>query len=156
MNFDAFLANSNITPDKFREDAHAQAIELTLQELALDAWARNLGLVVSDEDILEEFKQSGIDDPAELLEQWKSNGRLSEIREQILRFKAAEQARENAEVFAPGKKPAAKKPATKKKDPAKKDTAKTEPAEGKSAAKKSTAKKKTTTKKPQDEETSTK
>jgi trigger factor len=105
MTFDAFLANSNITSEQFRNDAHRQALELTIQELAFDALARHLKLVVTDEEIVEEFEKSGALDPAALLKQWKDNGRLSEVREQILRYKAAERAQQDAEVFEPGKKP---------------------------------------------------
>ncbi|MDR1422347.1 MAG: trigger factor [Coriobacteriales bacterium] len=156
MGFDTFLANANITSEQFREDAHKQALEITLQELALDALARHLGIVVTEEEIVAEFEKSGADDPADLFAQWKSNGRLSEVREQILRSKAAASARESAEVFEPGTKPATKSAA---KEPTPKKTAAKKAATTKDSEKKTSGeapKKKPATKKTAVEESSVK
>jgi trigger factor len=145
--FDGFLASAGITPEAFREDIKKQAVELTAQTLALDAFARHLGLEASDEEIREEFSSSGAEDPEALYQQWADGGRLSEIREGLLRVKVARSLDEGAEIFEPGKKPAAKKQksATKKtsaeKAPAEKAPTKKVSTEKKSAAKRSATKK---------------
>ncbi|MDR1015833.1 MAG: trigger factor [Coriobacteriales bacterium] len=137
---DSFLARTDTTPEAFRSDIKDRAVELASQELALDALARHLAFEVTDEELREEFALSGADDPDALYRQWKDNGRLSEIREGLLRTKAAQHLDESAEVHEPGSKPAAAKKAPAKKAPAKKAAAK--PADGKSAEKKPAAKKK--------------
>jgi trigger factor len=123
--FDSFLASANTTLDAFREDIKRQAVEITTQALALDALARHLAFEVTDDEVREEFASSGSDDAEELYQQWKDNGRLSEIREGLLRIKAARHLNETAEVFEPGMKPAEKKPAGKKASKASKAADKT-------------------------------
>jgi trigger factor len=132
--FDGFLANAGTTPDVFRKDIREQATELTAQTLALDALARHLGLEITDDEIHKEFESSGAEDPEELYQQWKDNGRLSEIREGLLRVKAANYLNENAEVFEPGTKPAAKeqKATAKEKEDADKDAREAQSATGES------------------------
>ena len=113
LTFDAYLANANITPAAFREETRKEAVAGTTQALALDALARHLGFEITEEEIREEFSSSGTKDPEALMQQWKDNGRISEIRDGLLRIKASVHVIENAVVFEPGKKPAAKKPAKK-------------------------------------------
>jgi len=113
LTLDSYLASKNMNAEAFREDVKKQASSYAAQALALDAVARKLGFEVTDEEIKEEFASSGIEDPEALYEQWKSKGRLSEVREGILRMKASKYVIENAEVFETGKKPTAKKPAKK-------------------------------------------
>ena len=60
---DAYLKAQDITADKFKEDVKLQAVDTVKQNLALDAWARHAGIEVSDEEIVEEFKNSGAQDP---------------------------------------------------------------------------------------------
>ena len=117
--FDAYLAGTNTTPEAFRESIKKQATEAAAQLLAFDALARHLGLEISDEETREEFELSGTEDPEALYLQWKETGRLSEVREGLLRVKASAYVDENAEIFAPGTKPAAKKPAKKAAKPKK-------------------------------------
>jgi trigger factor len=147
---DSFLANANTTPEAFREDIRKQAVEITAQALALDALARHLAFEITDDEVREEFASSGSDDFEELYQQWKDNGRLSEIREGLLRVKAARHLSENAEVFEPGKKPVDKKPASKKS--ADKKSAEKKPSDKKPAEKKA----KSTEKKPADKKVATK
>jgi trigger factor len=157
MNFDAFLASANITADQFRDDIKKQATEAATQALALDALARSQGFEITEEELREEFVGSGAPDPDALYKDWADNGRLSEIREGLLRMKAARHLNDTAEVFEPGKKPAAKKTAAKK-APAKKaaeaQDAKAEKAE-KPAAKAAKADK-ATAEKPTEKKTATK
>lgn len=119
---DAYLKAQDITSDKFKEDVKLQAVDTVKQNLALDAWARHAGIEVSDEEIVDEFKNSGAQDPDALYEEWKAQGRLHIVREGIMRGKALEAllaASEVEEVEAPAsddkeeKKPA-KKAAAKK------------------------------------------
>jgi trigger factor len=155
--FDGFLASAGITADQFREDVKKQATEAASQALALDALARALGFEITEEEIREEFDKSGAADPAKLYKTWRENGRLSEVSEGLLRIKAARHLTDTAEVFEPGKKPAAKKAATKK--PAAKKAAAKKPTDDKAAAKaeKTAAKDaKATTKKPTEKKTATK
>jgi trigger factor len=146
---DGFLASTDTTPEAFRAQIRAQAEALASQTLALDALARHLGLEVTEEEIREEFESSGADDPETLYQQWKDNGRISELREGLLRMKASRHLRETVEVFEPGKKPKPKK-ATAKRDTVKKAAAKTD------ARKKATDKAKSTEKKPDDKGSATK
>ena len=138
---DAYLASQGITADKFKEDVKLQAADTVKQNLALDAWARHAGLTVTDEEVVDEFKTSGADDPDALYKEWKKEGRLHIVREGILRGKALEAVLREAdieEVETPSasKDDAADKPA--KKAPAKKASAK-KPAAKKTAAKKADA-----------------
>jgi trigger factor len=135
--FDGFLASAELTPEAFREDIRKQAVELTAQTLALDAFARYLGLEATAEEIREEFNSSGAEDSEALYQQWAADGRLSEIRESLLRVKAAHHLDESAEIFEPGKKPVAKK----QKSVAKKTPTEKVSGEKKSAVKQGTAKK---------------
>jgi trigger factor len=138
--FDGFLASAEITPEVFREDIRRQAVELTAQTLALDAFARHLGLEATDEEIRAEFNSSGTEDPEALYQQWANDGRLSEVREGLLRVKVARSLDEGAEIFEPGKKPVAKKQkSAAKKASAEKASGQEAPAEKASAEKKSAA-----------------
>jgi len=98
VTLDVFLSSNNQTPDEFREDVQRQAEENARQAMALDAWARHAGLEASDEDILEEFGSSGVDDPEAVYQSWVDAGRISEIRQGIRRMKASRQLGEEALV----------------------------------------------------------
>ena len=95
---DAYLKAQDITADKFKEDVKLQAVDTVKQNLALDAWARHAGIEVSDEEIVEEFKNSGAQDPDALYEEWKAQGRLHIVREGIMRGKALEALLAEADV----------------------------------------------------------
>lgn len=160
MSFDMFLAQNGMSPDTFKDDLKKQAADVVLQDLALDAWARNAKFEITDEEISEEFVKSGAEDPADLEKQWREAGRIAALRMSMLRNKALDQIIETLEVteLAPGEKlpernakDDEKKPA--KKSAAKKSTAKkSDAAEGEDAPKKKTAAKKTVAKKDADAE----
>lgn len=95
---DAYLQAQGITPEQFKEDVKLQAVDTVKQNLALDAWARHAGIQVTDEEIVDEFKHSGAQDPDALYEEWKAQGRLHVVREGILRGKALEALLAEAEV----------------------------------------------------------
>jgi trigger factor len=159
QNFDEFLANTGLSPEAFRENIHEQAVLFASQALALDAFARHLALEATEDEVRQEFVESGVEDPEALYQEWKDNGRISELREGILRMKATRHINENVEVLAPGTKPVSAKADTKTKAKAKaKTAAKTEsdtkpaPAKAKKAkvtekAEKEPASKETVTKK---------
>lgn len=98
MSFDAYLAQQGIDTDKFKEDVKAQAKQMTSENLALDAWARHFELTATDEEVMEEFRESGVEDPQATYEEWRKSGRLGLIREGIRRQKAADAVMENAVV----------------------------------------------------------
>jgi len=128
ITFDQYLESRQISADVFRSQMHEQAIHHATVALALDSLARHFGITVSDEELYDEFLNSGVSDPDGLYKEWQQKGRLSEIREDLTRIKAAAHLRDTAEVFKPGtlveeelplekaaKKPAAKKSTAKKK-----------------------------------------
>ena len=108
MSFDQYLINNDITPEEFQKDTKAQAFEGAAAGLALDALARHLELTVAEEEVIAEFEFSGAEDTQKLLAEWKESGRLPEIREGLLRMKAAQHLVSTAEVFDIGQKPEAK------------------------------------------------
>lgn len=110
---DAYLKAQDITADKFKEDVKLQAVDTVKQNLALDAWARHAGIEVSDEEIVEEFKNSGAQDPDALYEEWKAQGRLHIVREGIMRGKALEALLAEADVEEVETPAAEEKPAKK-------------------------------------------
>lgn len=134
VTLDAYLQQQGITPDKFKEDVKHQAEDTVKQNLALDAWARKNGIVVTDEEVEDEFKTSGAKEPEKMYAEWKAQGRLHIVREGILRGKALEAVLRDAEVVEVEKlssveeeeKPAKK---TSKKKSAKKEEAPAEDAE---------------------------
>lgn len=95
---DSYLAAQQITADQFKEDVKAQAADTVKQNLALDAYARHNGITVSDQEVEDEFTNSGAKDPKKLYNEWKSQGRLHIVREGILRGKAVEALLKEAEI----------------------------------------------------------
>lgn len=89
VNFDTYLMQQGITSAQFKEDVKKQAEDVVKQDLALDAWARNKGMVVTEEDLSAEFALSGAKDPKALLDEWRKNGQLYLIRQGLLRQRAA-------------------------------------------------------------------
>lgn len=92
--FDMFLEQQGITADEFNKDLEEEAKEVAEQSLALDALARHLEFSVSDEDIDKEFE--GVEGSSR--KEWEEAGRMSQIREAILREKASNWLLENAVV----------------------------------------------------------
>ena len=90
MTFDGYLQAQELTPEQFKEDIKLQAADSVKEELALDAWARNAGITVTEEELMAEFQNSGAEDPDALFAEWKAQGRLHVAREGIIRGKAVE------------------------------------------------------------------
>lgn len=139
MTFDAYLAQQGLTNEQFKEDVKMQALDMTKQDLALDAWARHAKMEATAEEVRKEFEVAGVPNPEELYKEWSDRGQLYLVRSGVLRTKAVLDIMETAKVteveFAAK---AEEKP--KKKAAAKKSTKKAEDGEKKPAAKK-TAKK---------------
>ena len=95
---DMFLKARGISMDAFLADLRVQADERARQSLALDALARELGLEATEEDVEAEFARANVDDPTEIMAEWKKEGRLPAIRESIKRTKALNWLVENAEI----------------------------------------------------------
>lgn len=98
MTFDAYLQSRGIDNDEFKEDVKQQAQDEVKRVLALDAWARNKGIEATDEDVTLEFERAGVDEPAKLERQWREQGRLYLIRDEIVRAKAMEDVLETAKI----------------------------------------------------------
>lgn len=122
MTFDAYLADQGINADKFKEDVKQQAADNVKQDLALDAWARHYGMTVTDDDLSEEFKNSGAADPKALEKEWRDSGRLHLLREGLLRSNAIKDVMDKAKVSE--MKPVGAEKKTAKKAPSKKASSK--------------------------------
>ena len=136
MTFDVYLAQQGITPDQFKEDVKKQAEDMSKQDLALDAWARHFGMEATAEEVTEEFVKSGVEDPAALEAEWRSNGQLHMVRQGVIRTKAVKDIMDKAvvtELDLSKKKDEEKKPVKKA---AAKKTAKKDEAAGDEPAKK--------------------
>jgi trigger factor len=98
LTFDAYLMQAGIDAAQFREDIKLQATDMAKEDLALDAVARNLGIEISEDDVVAEFEKSGVEDPAAMMEEWRKNGQMHLVRQGILRQKAAQEIVDNAVV----------------------------------------------------------
>ena len=85
MPFENYLIQQRIDPNVFRQELEEQAEEMVRRDLALDAWARHIGVEVTDKMISGNFARSGVPHP--LLEEarWRANGRIAELRQAIRR-----------------------------------------------------------------------
>ena len=128
LTLDAYLQQSGITSQQFRDDVKQQAADMAKQDLALDAYAAHAGIEATENDIRDEFVSAGAEDPDKLMEQWRENGQMYLVRQGILRQKAAAALIESAVVTE--EKPAEEKTGKhSKKDAAKADKAEAEAAE---------------------------
>ena len=98
MTLDQYLTSQGINQAQFKEDVKQQAQEMACQDLALDAWARHYGMEVTDEELTEQFAQTGVKDPIALQAEWRANGRLYVVRQGTLRTKAVLDVMEKADV----------------------------------------------------------
>lgn len=122
ITFDAYMKDRGIDNAQFKEDIKRQAEDEAKRALALDAWARNKGLQVTEDEVVAEFEKSGADNPKKLMEEWRKTGRLYLIREALLRSKAMEDVLDTAKITEVDF--AAKEEKEKKKTPSKKAAAK--------------------------------
>lgn len=95
---DQYLMATGQNADEFYHDMENQGETAAKQSLALDALARALQIECTEDDVKEAFEGSGADDPAAIREEWENDHRMSVLREEIVRDKAAKWLQENAIV----------------------------------------------------------
>lgn len=98
LTLDTWLQARGIQANDFIADLNAQAAERARQSLALDALAKKLGLVASEEDVRAEFENAGMDDVDASMKEFAEAGRMPAVRESIKRSKALDWLLENAKV----------------------------------------------------------
>lgn len=98
MTLDVWLQASGLTSEAFIADLHRQANDVARESLALDALARHLEIVVSDEDVDKEFVDAGVEDVEASKAQFVADGRMPAVRDSIRRSKAVDWLVENAKV----------------------------------------------------------
>ncbi len=98
LTLDSWLQARGIQVNDFIADLNAQAAERARQSLALDALAKKLGLVASEDDVRSEFENAGMSDVEASIKEFTEAGRMPAIRESIKRSKAVDWLVENAKV----------------------------------------------------------
>lgn len=98
LTLDTWLQARGIQANDFIADLNAQAAERARQSLALDALAKKLDLVASEEDVRAEFENAGMDDVDASMKEFTEAGRMPAVRESIKRSKALDWLLENAKV----------------------------------------------------------
>ena len=98
LTLDAWLQGNHMSSDQFISDLHRQANDVARESLALDALARELKIEVTDEDVDNEFKNAGVEDPEASKAQFTADGRIPAVRDSIRRSKACDWLVEHAEV----------------------------------------------------------
>ena len=69
-----------------------------MQNLAIDAYAKHFGMTVSDEEIEEEFNNSGMEDVEAVKKQFREEGRIRILRRNIVRSNAIDDIMDKAIV----------------------------------------------------------
>ncbi len=95
---DQYLMATAQSAEQFYQDMEERGIVLAKQNLALDALARAHGMECTEDDLKEAFEGAGVDDVETLRAQWEEEHRMSVLREEIVRDKAAKWLQENANV----------------------------------------------------------
>lgn len=98
MSLDMYLGQNGIAPQQFIADLQKQAEDVARESLALDALAAHLKLEATDEDVLNEFKESGSEDPEKTFKEFKEQGRIPSIRDFVRRSKAIDHLLEHAKM----------------------------------------------------------
>lgn len=109
LTLDSYLAQMNIDIDQFREDLRQQAQDVSRQYMALDSFAKERGVEITDEEVKENFKDSGVADPDQVYKDWENNGTLHKVRLAALRSKMLHMLLEEADVTYVPFDPAAEK-----------------------------------------------
>lgn len=141
MNLDSYIASNGLSPQQFMADLNRQATDIATESLALDALVAEKGFDCTEEDVDNEFRNSGVEDWESTKKQFLEDGRLPAVRVSIRRNKAIDWLLETAKVeisdIDPDAEPeqgkADEKPAAKK-APAKKAAAAAPAADAKDAA----------------------
>ncbi|GAB4280510.1 MAG: trigger factor [Coriobacteriia bacterium] len=98
---EAYTMQQGITLEDLEREFEAEALESVRVELALEALFRELGLVLTDEDLAKEFGSlaGGDIDKDEVRTRIEKAGMMSLIREQVMQRKAVEWLMENIEII---------------------------------------------------------
>ena len=96
--YDIYLKNMGITKEQFRDDVKQQAKDQCIENLALNAWAKNKGLTVTPEEVTAEFEKADAEHAAEMEAEWRANGQLHLVRQSMLREKAFHEVIDTAVV----------------------------------------------------------
>lgn len=98
MPFEKYLIQQRIDPDQFKIELEQQAEEMVRRNLALDAWARHIGIEITDEQIKTNFVRSGVPYPELEEARWRENGRIAELRQAIRRAGAMRNIMQNLQI----------------------------------------------------------
>jgi trigger factor len=98
ITFDQYLQSTGLSADGFKADTHDRAIQRAKENLALDAFARELEIDVTELDLDEELRTAGIEDTAAKLIELEENSRMAILKESILRDKIAKYLMGTVEV----------------------------------------------------------
>ncbi|MDD6651735.1 MAG: trigger factor [Eggerthellales bacterium] len=98
VTFDQYLKQRELTNEQFQEDLKRQAHDIAMQNLAIDAYAKHFGMTVSDEEIEEEFNNSGMEDVEAVKKQFREEGRIRILRRNIVRSNAIDDIMDKAIV----------------------------------------------------------
>ena len=109
MTLEAYLAASNIDPEQYRIDMETQAAISVSNDLALEALARDKGLIPDDEALDKEFEDAAAADKdskttaKSLRDGWEKRGMLTTLRDDLARRDALKWLRDNAIITVDGK-----------------------------------------------------
>lgn len=98
MPFENYLIQQRIDPEQFKIELEQQAEEMVRRNLALESWARHMGLAITDEQIRLNFERSGVPYPQLEEARWRENGRIAELRAAIRRAGALRDIMQNLQV----------------------------------------------------------
>ena len=104
MSLDTYFEASNIDPEQYRIDMETQAAITVSNDLALEALAREKGLVPDDKALDKEFEEAAAADEDSkitakaLREGWEKRGMLTSLRDDLSRRNALLWLRDNATI----------------------------------------------------------
>ena len=98
VSLDQYLESTGKTAEDFNKEVEEQGLLLAKQNLAIDAVIRHEEMTVSEDDILQQLFISEVDNAQDILDSWKNEKRLSELRETIIRDMAAKWLVANAKI----------------------------------------------------------
>ncbi len=98
LTLDTYLAQMNINMEQFRDDMQHQAEDVSRQYMALDSFAKERGVEITDEEVMQNFIDSGVENPEQVYADWENNGTLHKVRLAALRSKMLRMLLEEADV----------------------------------------------------------
>ena len=104
MDLDGYFEQANIDPEQYQADMETQAAISVSNDMALEALARDKGLVPDDEKLNEEFEEAVKSDKEgdmtvqKLRDSWVKRGMLTSLRDDLARRDAMKWLRDNAVI----------------------------------------------------------